>query len=334
MIDDDNISTKIPKATPPGSTINIEAVTYLVKHAQISARISSRIMSVKAFKQSPTEAARTVDEIHDQLMDLLNCLPTHLRVPYSPKREFPPMPQRIGTLYLHCGIYGSLLATHMIFFYPWMSACFGRDPDPRFRNQIRSSAEVIAHAARQIILVLRSVVSDVAAPAWLCFYYSMYAHINLFVHTLKYPQKATALSDLALLDICAGHFAHVEHITSSTIAFHFPRDSAALAARIVRATRSKDTGDVARYNTPHPATIGLETGGDNCPDGPFNALDESLLHFSYDRTEVRSCPSKRAVLIPHSSLQNDLYDYMNFDMEAWNILPGYDDATSFDDFLA
>ena len=271
---------------PPGSTIDVEAVTLLIKHAQISAQISSRIMSVKAFKQSPVEAVKTVHEIHGQLYDLLNSLPPHLQVHSSSKREFPMTSEDICVMYLHCAIYGSLMATHMIFFYPWISIRFGKDSDPRYQNQVTASAETIAHAARQVILVLRSVNADVAIPAWLTFYYPMYAHINLFVHTLRYPHKPAAWSDLALLDICAGHFGHMEHITSSTISFHFPRDSAALAAKSVRLNRGKDLDESASYDTPDPRVIGMETGAVNSPDDALNAIDESLFQISDRMTEV------------------------------------------------
>lgn len=234
LIDDNHISTKVPTIAPPNSNIDVEAVSYLVKHAKISAQISNCIMTMKAFKAPITEVAKTAQEIHDQLLGLLGCLPPRLRVTCSDKRRFALVLQDVGACYLHCAIHGSLMATHMIFFYPWMFARFGKNFESRFKEQIAISADCIAHSARQIIFVLRCVKTNVATPSWIAFYYPMYAQINLFVHTLLYPHESSAESDLALMDVCAGHFGHMEYITSGTIAFHFPRDSAALAARMVK----------------------------------------------------------------------------------------------------
>ena len=64
------------------------------------------------------------------------------------------------------------------------------------------------------------------------------------------PSRPSATADLALLDICAGHFGHVEHVTDTEISFHFPRDSAALCAKIVRAATQADRDGVTRPATP------------------------------------------------------------------------------------
>ena len=53
--------------------------------------------------------------------------------------------------------------------------------------------------------------------------------INLFIHILRFPVLSTARSDIALLDVIAGHFAHMEFVTGSELNFPFARNVAALA---------------------------------------------------------------------------------------------------------
>ena len=65
------------------------------------------------------------------------------------------------------------------------------------------------------------------------FYYPMTGLINLFIHILRFPVLSTAQSDIALLDVVAGHFAHMEFVTSSELNFPFARNVAALARKTV-----------------------------------------------------------------------------------------------------
>lgn len=68
--------------------------------------------------------------------------------------------------------------------------------------------------------------------------------INLFVSILKSPGSVTAQSDVALMDIAAGHFAHMEFITSSELAFPFTREVADLARRTVKRARKRNTLEI------------------------------------------------------------------------------------------
>lgn len=62
----------------------------------------------------------------------------------------------------------------------------------------------------------------------------MVGFINLFISVLKSPMLASAQSDVALLDMVAGHFANMEFVTSSELAFPFTREVAALARSTAR----------------------------------------------------------------------------------------------------
>ncbi|KAK5465521.1 hypothetical protein LTS15_002084 [Exophiala xenobiotica] len=71
------------------------------------------------------------------------------------------------------------------------------------------------------------------------FYYPMIGLINLFIHILKFPTLPSTRSDIALLEVAAGYFSHMEFITSSELSFPFARDVAALARQTV--TRASQT---------------------------------------------------------------------------------------------
>ena len=71
------------------------------------------------------------------------------------------------------------------------------------------------------------------------FSYPMFALINLFVFILKNPASPLIHSDLALLDMVAGHFGHMEFLTSSLLSFPFARETASLArSSVLRAART------------------------------------------------------------------------------------------------
>lgn len=42
--------------------------------------------------------------------------------------------------------------------------------------------------------------------------------INLFIYVLKYATLPSAQTDFTLLDVAAGHFGHLEFVTSSELA--------------------------------------------------------------------------------------------------------------------
>lgn len=63
--------------------------------------------------------------------------------------------------------------------------------------------------------------------------------INLFVCILIKPSSGAAQSDVALLDLAAGHFGHLEFMTSNELAFPFTREIAAIARATVKTARDR-----------------------------------------------------------------------------------------------
>ena len=92
---------------------------------------------------------------------------------------------------------------------------------------------------------------------------------NLFIYILRYPRLPTVRSDIALLDIFAGHCGRLELITDLEMSFSFPRELAMLARHAI-----------SRSPTPPPG------GEEGTGAGPF---DEEIMETSLDVSRPRSC---------------------------------------------
>jgi hypothetical protein len=239
-IDDDNISCAIPTAIVSDSTIDIELFTHAIHHAQISSEISRRLVSVSAFRRTPLELIEKVSSLHQSLEEWRAQLPCHLQ-PGTLRNplKLSNAKNNINFTHIYFAYYGSLMAIHTVFAYPWITAMFGPDPALAIHEQASVSTSIAAEAARNIILTTRYIDMDAASPAWLSFYFPMVGLINLFVGILKYPSSPAAQSDVALLDSAAGHFGHMEFITANELAFPFIREVAALARTTVAKARDR-----------------------------------------------------------------------------------------------
>jgi hypothetical protein len=70
-------------------------------------------------------------------------------------------------LYLQFAYYGSLVATHSVFFYPWNLCRFGSlSQSTVLASQVVSSSEVVAEASRNIILTTKQVNANASSPVW------------------------------------------------------------------------------------------------------------------------------------------------------------------------
>jgi hypothetical protein len=67
----------------------------------------------------------------------------------------------------------------------------------------------------------------------------MVGFINLFISILSNPCSEVAQSDVALLDMAAGHFAHLEFMTHSELAFPFTREVAAMARATIKRAKEQ-----------------------------------------------------------------------------------------------
>jgi hypothetical protein len=150
-----------------GSTINVDFFTGAIKHAQISSQISRRLGSVKALQSTATDLIETIADLTKQLEKWHESLPPYLKLKVGKRTAQPTPKTRFNHLmYLHNAFYGSLMAIHTIFTYPWISAFFGTEKTSAFRSQVSLSTNAVADAARNIILAVRSVEIDAASPHW------------------------------------------------------------------------------------------------------------------------------------------------------------------------
>jgi hypothetical protein len=291
MIDDDTVGLQIPNAIPRGSDVDLDCLILTIRHAQISSQITREIMSVKATELPTEQLERTVNRLHNQLKSLLEELPSNLKIGTlarpSPKAHL--VPRLIHILYLHFSIYGSFMALHSLFFYPWVSSRFLRqDLNTTLESQIAFSSSTVAEAARKILLAVRMLTTNVTTPRWLALSYPIYAHLNLFVYILRYPTLPTTSADLGLLDVCAGHFGYIDFITSSEISISLPRESVNLAARIVKAARSKEN----KAETPVIAQI-----SNTCsPSSRIRTLDNNNLNFNHSRSDSEALSDVKPTL--------------------------------------
>ena len=149
----------------PGSTIDIEIFTHAINHAQIASQISKKLGSVSAFRGSTEGVIETVQILGQQLQQWREELPFSLRIGNSKAPLVSGSRNRDCVLYLHFAYYGSLMAIHAVFTYPWIAVIFGTDATKAFRDQVSASTETVAQAARNIILTTRHIEINVASLA-------------------------------------------------------------------------------------------------------------------------------------------------------------------------
>ena len=167
MIDDDDISCQIPTERVNGTTVDLQILSAIVKHAQISSSIFKRLASVKALRQPPQEICDAVHEMDRTLQQWRESLPQYLRIgaPIEPS-DFPSNIKVSHVLHLQSAYYSSVLAIHTRFTFPWASNTSARNRSPALRNAMELSAKTVADASRNIILTSRCIKVDAASPKW------------------------------------------------------------------------------------------------------------------------------------------------------------------------
>ncbi|CAI7580127.1 unnamed protein product [Penicillium pancosmium] len=104
----------------------------------------------------------------------------------------------------------------------------------------------------------------------------MLAVINLFIFILKTPTLETVGSDLALLDLAAGHFAKVHFLTSSEVSFIFAREVADLANKAVRRASLAGPSSTNRSINYSPDLLSVNISGEPTSVFASNANFEAL----------------------------------------------------------
>ncbi|KAJ5585689.1 fungal-specific transcription factor domain-containing protein [Penicillium hetheringtonii] len=276
-VDDDEISCEIPNELPGGDRSDVDMAIAAIEHARICAKISKQLVSTRAFSQSPESLFNIMETLENKLQMWRNSLPDHLSLPKQ--NESLPVRNsrqcRPDILRLHYTYWGSVITLNANFYYPWISSLLVRSA-PFFEIQMAKISNRVAEASREILSTLKDTELDVSFSSPVVFYFPMLAVINLFIYILKMPTLETVGSDLALLDLAAGHFAKVHFLTSSQVSFVFAREIAGLANKTVR--RASLTGSAAtnRSNDYPLDLLSVNMSGEPAPDFVSNANFETL----------------------------------------------------------
>ncbi|KAM3154891.1 hypothetical protein ABEW05_004608 [Botrytis cinerea] len=302
IIDDDDISCPFPNSQLANNTSHIDPFIYIVQHAQISSRIAKQLASGKSFRQTHTKTLEVIQELKKELQEWRDTLPQFLQ-PDAPTRRHGKRPDNINmyhVMYLRYAYYGSIMAIHSILTHPWNSSLFGSGQSLALRNRISISSHAVVNAARAIILDTDAIHVDASTPICLALYFPLVSAINVFIYILKYPSLPTASSDVALLDICTGHFSRLE-LASPNTALPFVREIARLARSTVESIKDSATSpssllrtnisapSVAQSSVPHdlgnnssPGEDILELFSDNWGTMSSSLNDENLAAFTFD----------------------------------------------------
>ena len=114
----------------------------------------------------------------------------------------------------------------------------------------------------------------------------MLAVINLFIYILKRPTLETVGSDLALLDLAAGHFAKIHFLTSSQVSFIFAREVAGLANKAVRRASSAGPRSMNRSSDYSPDLLSVNMSGEPVSLEISNDFFRILIPFSASQASV------------------------------------------------
>ena len=105
-----------------------------------------------------------------QLQQWRESLPPFLQ-PVEPIKlnELPRGVHLYHVMYIRYTYFGSVMAIHAIFMYPWNSAVFGTGQTRLLHNQVLLSTTIVVQAARSIILDTTYIDINASSPIWYVF---------------------------------------------------------------------------------------------------------------------------------------------------------------------
>jgi hypothetical protein len=107
-------------------------------------------------------------KLDSQLREWRDSLPVTLR-PADKLMSFqmPSNAKTFSIIHTHYAYYGALMAIHTMIAYPWIrSTVFDHDRNAVTQDQTISSSNIVADAARNIIVIARSLGIDGASIQW------------------------------------------------------------------------------------------------------------------------------------------------------------------------
>lgn len=134
-----------------------------IAHARICAEMIKHLLSAKAFSQSPGTLFEIMENLEDRLEEWRKFLPDHLTLA---KHNDSPLSKnsyrrRANILRLHYLYWGSIIALHANFHYPWICSVLTRQ-EILFGDRISKSSVRAAEASRHILSTLKDTSFDTA----------------------------------------------------------------------------------------------------------------------------------------------------------------------------
>lgn len=169
-IDDNEIRCQIPTRALSGSAMNSEWLRVLVEHSRIASDIARNVNSAKASKQPIESLVVKVHELETRLREWRENMKPCFRPPMLLRRNdehpLPPDTHWHHIVLLHFSYYGSLIALHSIFTYPWQLSVCCQTRSPIVREQISKSTKTVLEASRQLLLATKSIDPGGSWPTW------------------------------------------------------------------------------------------------------------------------------------------------------------------------
>ncbi|EXJ63292.1 uncharacterized protein A1O5_11613 [Cladophialophora psammophila CBS 110553] len=281
-INDDEISCQIPTAAPAGGSAGVQYPTNLVKLAQMSSRVARVFSNVQNWSKSPDTLAETVAKLHVQHVEIENTLQglVNPEIPLD-SVKLPAHMNLQQANFIRLTYFNTILDIHTALTNPWSHL----RQHPTTHSQVQKSTEIVARTVRAAILTTHSIRIDASTPVLLAFQTPIYAFINLFIHILQNPDLPTVQSDLALMDVGAGHFARLEFATEAEVPIFFAKEVAALARQAVKNHKSfpqpplGQPGVYSESGVLHDkSVVGTEEAGPDAMRSPLNSV--SIILYS------------------------------------------------------
>lgn len=116
-------------------------------------------MSAKALQKSPSALLDTARELGEQLQSWKESLPTNMRPKdHLTSFQVPQNARPLSKIILQYSYYGNLISIHTPFAYPWMfEQNISLNPSEAIDEQLVTSSNIVADAARNIIVIARNV---------------------------------------------------------------------------------------------------------------------------------------------------------------------------------
>lgn len=162
MINDDDITCGIPTIVHPGSTIELEMLTYIIQTCQFHDQISRQLLSTRALHEPPAKMLSLVTQFNIQLQSWKESMPSQLRpTDFLKHFRMPGTNRLLGLMTAHCSFYDMLMINNSIFMYPWVIDSFSvsnldTDLALKIKAQIIISSHLVANAARSLIVIARN----------------------------------------------------------------------------------------------------------------------------------------------------------------------------------